>query len=418
MEDIKVVERFPDGLVTPPPSKSLGHRAVISAALAAFGDAPGESEVRNLGNSEDITATLLGVRALGAQWEIRGDHLYVPKGRGKREAKVDCGESGSTLRFLLPIAALEEGETVFTGRGRLLERPLDVYDGVFAQGGVEFTHNRNEARVRGPLRGGVYSLPGNVSSQFVSGLLFALPLAEEDSEIRLTTSLESGAYVDLTLDVIRSFGVKIEQKDAASYRIKGGQVYLPRIYEVEADYSQAAYFLSAAALGRKVKCKGLNPESRQGDRAILRVLREMGAEILWKDDIVSVQARELAAVTVDAREIPDLIPPIAVLCSLGQGTSKIVNAGRLRLKESDRLHAMARELAKLGAQVIEGEDSLIITGAPRLKGGQADAWGDHRIAMSMALAAIRCDGPVELTGWQSVKKSYPNFWCDFEKGYK
>jgi 3-phosphoshikimate 1-carboxyvinyltransferase len=430
MNDVKVIDGFPRGVVEPPPSKSLCHRAAICAALAGEG-----SVIENFGRSEDIDATLAGIRALGlGELDLEGDVLRAKERGGPGDESrqeppsseprsVDCNESGSTLRFLLPLAALDNRRTSFTGRDRLLRRPLDVYAKVFGEAGAlfAFAQESNQVLVQGPLRGGSYVLPGDVSSQFVSGLLFALPLLEKDSEIRLSTPLESRSYVDLTLDVMGRFGVKI-QAEGSRFCIAGGQSYRPARYRVEADYSQAAFFLAASALGQGVEVANLDPESLQGDRAILRVLREMGAEVVWREApgapgrparFVSVRAGRLSAVTVDARETPDLVPPIAVLCCFCEGTSRIVNAARLRLKESDRLLALATELRKLGAKVEETEDSLSITGAPRLKGGRVDAWGDHRIAMSLATAAIRCDSPVLLTGWRSVNKSYPQFWTDF-----
>jgi 3-phosphoshikimate 1-carboxyvinyltransferase len=399
--------------------------------------------IENFGRSEDIDATLEGIRALGlGELRLEGGVLRAEGNpfratEGFKEAfssasfsseprVVDCKESGSTLRFLLPLAALDGGRTVFRGQGRLLRRPLDVYEKIFAEAGAFFAQKPEGVLAQGPLRGGSYVLPGNVSSQFVSGLLLALPLLEKDSEIRLSTCLESRSYVDLTLDVMARFGVEVEVSDAGAaggplFRIPGGQFYRPARYRVEADYSQAAFFLASSALGGDVEVANLNPASLQGDRAILRVLQEMGAEIFWREtpggggrgDTVSVRASRLSPVTVDVRETPDLVPPIAVLCCFCDGTSHIVNAGRLRLKESDRLRALATELGKLGAEVEETEDSLSITGAPRLKGGLVDAWGDHRIAMALAAAALRCDSPVLLTGWRSVNKSYPEFWSDW-----
>jgi 3-phosphoshikimate 1-carboxyvinyltransferase len=429
--DVKTIEGFPRGLVAPPPSKSLCHRGAICGALAGGG-----SVIENFARSEDIDATLAGIRTLGLGelhlegGVLRGKGSAFRSNGGKASSSgpwsVDCKESGSTLRFLLPLAALGGRRTVFTGQGRLLRRPLDVYGKIFAEAGVFFDQKPDGVVAQGPLRGGSYVFPGNVSSQFVSGLLLALPLLEEDSEIRLSTRLESRSYVDLTLDVMGRFGVEVEIAEAEEaeekgpiFRIRGGQSYRPARYRVEADYSQAAFFLVSSALGGDAEVANLNPESLQGDRAILRVLREMGAEILWReapgtgDKTVSVRASRLSPVTVDVRETPDLVPPIAVLCCFCDGTSRIVNAGRLRLKESDRLRALATELGKLGAEVEETENSLSITGAPRLKGGLVDAWGDHRVAMALAAAAIRCDTPVLLTGWRSVNKSYPKFWTDW-----
>jgi 3-phosphoshikimate 1-carboxyvinyltransferase len=415
----KRIHLFPGGIVAPPPSKSLSHRAAICSALAG-----GLGMVENLGRSEDIDATLAGIDALGLT-ELYGggtgaDTQPQLQARPGHTRVVDCNESGSTLRFLMPLAAVGGEPVLFKGRGRLLDRPLGVYSEIFAAAGAAFERVQEGVLVRGPLRGGTYSLPGNVSSQFVSGLLLALPLLEGDSEIRLLTPLESGGYVDMTLAVMRRFGVTADA-DGPVYRVKGGQRYRPAPYRVEADYSQAAFFLAASALGRRVEVAGLEPDSIQGDRAILSILKEMGADVAWRggnggDRVVSVRAGgRMLPVAIDARETPDLVPPVAVLCCFCGGTCNIVNAGRLRLKESDRLKALASELGKLGARVSETDDALAITGANSLKGGRVDAWGDHRIAMAMAVAAIRCDEPVYLSGWASVNKSYPGFWQDFEK---
>jgi 3-phosphoshikimate 1-carboxyvinyltransferase len=414
---LKEIRRFPSGIVTPPPSKSLSHRAVICAALAG-----GDSVIENLGASEDIGATLSCVGALlGARLKEGGAFgggrldkmLGKQRGAAGEAAVLDCGESGSTLRFLLPLAALGAGRTTFTGRGRLLSRPLDLYGGVFRAAGAQYEHGADKITVRGPLRSGEYSVPGDVSSQFVSGLLFALPLLGGDSSIRLSSPLESSGYVDMTIGVMRRFGVEVG-REGMLYLVRGGQRYRPARYRVEADYSQAAFFLVAAALGRDVEVSGLDRESVQGDRAILGVLGEAGADVSWLGGAVSVRAGRLSPVTVDAREIPDLVPPVAALCCFCNGTSRVLNAARLRLKESDRLHALASELGKLGANVKEGVDSMEIAGSSSLIGGDADACGDHRVAMAVAVAAIRCTGRVRLSGWRSVAKSYPDFWRDFE----
>jgi 3-phosphoshikimate 1-carboxyvinyltransferase len=401
---MKEIRRFPQGAVTPPPSKSLSHRAVICAALAA-GEG-GWSEIENLGRSDDIDATLSAVKV-----------LFGKAGRGAgEEAAIDCGESGSTLRFLLPVAAACGMRAVFTGTGRLLSRPLEAYAGVFRAAGAEYAHEGDRVTVKGPMKSGVYSVPGDVSSQFVSGLLLALPLLDGDSSIRLSSPLESSGYVDMTLGVMRRFGVNAERKGPC-YLVRGGQRYRPSRYRVEPDYSQAAFFLVASALGRDVRVSGLDMWSAQGDRAILGVLGDAGAEISWRGGTVTARASRLSAVDVDAREIPDLVPPIAALCCFCHGTSRIGNAGRLRLKESDRLHALAAELGKLGADVREGDDFLEIAGREGingLPGGDADSCGDHRIAMAIATAAIGCRGVVRLSGWRSVSKSYPVFWRDFE----
>lgn len=455
MNDRKVIKRFPSGMVTLPPSKSLSHRAVICASLAAL-NGTGESILHHVGDSEDIRATVACMQRLGACFSGTKDILVVSRGSGELQADtpavpndtadqtapgnsfsvsdgfqenrlamsgvsvgngaLDCGESGSTLRFLLPVAAvLSEQECIFTGRGRLMERPLDVYEAVFAQSGVSFQRSGNQVSIRGHLKSGVYRLAGNISSQFISGLLLALPLAEGDSELHLTTPMESGAYVTMTIAVMKQFGVCVNQEHDRLFTVRGGQQYIPAQYTIEGDYSQAAFFLAAGALGRPVTCHGLPEKSLQGDAEVRTILTKMGVALEETEGALTALAGSMQAVTIDAREIPDLVPPLAVLCCFASGTSRIVNAGRLRIKESDRLDALATELKKLGAKIEQTADSLIITGQEWLDGGQADAHGDHRIAMAAAVAAIRCRNPVHLTGWRNVSKSYPAFWEDFEQ---
>jgi len=416
MNESKLIQAFPAGTVRIPPSKSLSHRALICAGLAAL-QSSGESCLRQIGNSEDIEATMSCMKQLGINYSIQSDGtiLVQPDPAAAKAAVMDCRESGSTLRFLLPLAAIDGTRRTLTGQGRLMERPMEIYETIFARKDLYYQREGSTLTVQGPLLSGDYHLPGNVSSQFISGLLFALPLLQGDSRIILTTPLESAAYVDLTLDTMKSFGITIEQPDACTYRIPGSQCYQPQYYTVEGDYSQAAFFLAAGALGQSVKCDGMHPESIQGDAAIIDILKRMGAEVFWQGGYLQALPSQLRGIDIDVREIPDLVPPLAVLLSLAEGTSHIVNAGRLRIKESDRLSAMTSELRKLGALVEEGENSMTITGRPSLDGGQTDAHGDHRIAMAMAVAAIRCEAPVSLSGWQHVSKSYPGFWEDFEK---
>ena len=418
MSAAKIISNFPSGIVNIPPSKSLSHRAVICAGLAALG---GEnSRIENLGESEDISATISCMEALGAEYIRENNAVIVSKAKENKYANnlMNCGESGSTLRFMLPITALYSEQFTYTGRGRLMERPLEIYERLFAEKGVRFVRENSTLQVKGPLPAGEYRMAGDVSSQFVSGLLLALPMAEGSSKIVLETPLESAAYVKLTLDVMRDFGVKIDRPDDRTYLISGGQSYKPCNYKVEGDYSQAAFFLAAGALGCDVKCAGMRPESAQGDAAIVDILKQMGARINLQEGILAAEPAELSAIDIDVREIPDLVPPLAVLCALAQGTSHITGAGRLRIKESDRLDAIACELEALGATIMQDEDSLTITGKPLLTGGAADAHNDHRIAMCVAVAAIKCHSQVEFTGWESVGKSYPAFWADFERKLK
>ena len=414
MSDIKVISLFPSGKVSIPPSKSLSHRAVICAGLAAVLSG-GESLIENLGDSEDIRATLACMSALGAEFTREGGCVKAVRSEKKpREHLMDCAESGSTLRFMLPISAALGGEFTFVGRGRLMERPLEIYERLFAEKQIFFARESSELRLSGLLPAGEYRLPGDVSSQFVSGLLLALPMVAGDSKIILETPLESGGYVELTLDVMHDFGIEIARPNDRTYVINGGQSYRACSYNVEGDYSQAAFFLAAGALGRDVKCIGMRPKSHQGDAEIVDIIRKMGANVKWEGDELWAEAAQLNAIDIDVREIPDLVPPLASLCALASGTSHITGAARLRTKESDRLDALTTGLGRLGAKITQGEDILTITGSPFLQGGAAGAQGDHRIAMAVAVAAIKCKYPVLLNDWESVNKSYPAFWADFE----
>lgn len=417
----KTITRFPSGVVDIPPSKSLSHRAVICAALTE-----GRSVIDHLGDSRDIEVTIGCMAALGARFTRHETGCLIVEGAGYPTGSggiLDCGESGSTLRFLMPLAALSKGETRFTGQGRLMERPMEPYENAFAAHGAGLTRVDGELSVRGVLTPGRYELPGGVSSQFVSGLLFALPLLKSDSEIVMTSKLESASYVDLTLSCLRDFGVEIFHDNYERFTVRGGQSYRPSEVRVEGDYSQAAFFLVAGALGAPVECRGLRADSLQGDRRILELIQNAGAEVLPGSEggLVVKPPRHpdgsfaLRGQRVDVSDIPDLVPPLAALMSLCEGESEIFNAARLRFKESDRLTAVTRELTALGANIRETPDALQITGVPVLAGGGTHAWGDHRIAMMAAVAALRCHSPVTVDDPDCVRKSYPGFWVDFER---
>jgi 3-phosphoshikimate 1-carboxyvinyltransferase len=423
----KTIDRYPEGVVIPPPSKSISHRAVICAAIA--GGEKAVARIKSIGISDDIEATRRGVAKIVSAWSGQGGDT----GDGN---VIDCGESGSTLRFLIPLAGIDGREWVLKERGRLRGRPLGAYEEVFRQCGGLFERGGGEVRVRGPLRPGTYELPGDVSSQFISGLLLAAPLLDGDSDIVLSSPLESADYVNLTIDVMSAFGVSVsvdgEGGDGVAnfdrvtgWRIPGGQSYRSAKFSVEPDWSQAAFFLCAGAMGRRVAVSGLSPGSLQGDMRILGILKSAGCDVDAEMRMVPgrrgggtfralAPVSGLKAVTVDMRDIPDLAPPVAALACYLRGESRLENAGRLRMKESDRLDALAGELSNIGADIRVDGDSLVIRGRDSLAGGRADARGDHRIAMALAVAAIGCDGPVAITGWESVSKSYPDFWRDFE----
>jgi len=263
------------------------------------------------------------------------------------------------------------------------------------------------------LKPGTFKLDGNVSSQFVTGLMVALPLLSADSIISMSSALESRAYIDLTLEVLESFGISIENDDYKQFIIKGNQSYKPTQIAVEGDYSQAAFWLAAGALSGDITCLGLKHNSRQGDKAIAEILQNSGARLKRDNHSINTESSFLHAFEVDVSQYPDIAPILAVVAALSMGTSKITGAARLRIKESDRLRAIASELNKLGAEIYEDEDSLTITGVEALQGGEVDSWGDHRIAMALAVAAIKCKNSVVLHNSSVIDKSYPNFFDDY-----
>lgn len=418
--DIKIIPRKLKGSLNIPPSKSGSHRGIISAGLSK-----GISKIDNIIFSKDIIATLNAMKVLGIEYKIMEPEEEFGRGsvsvEGIDEIKIvedtiDANESGSTLRFMIPIAALSEKKVTFIGKGKLVERPLDTYYDIFEDQGIEYntTDGKLPLTVYGKLKSGKFNIPGNISSQFITGLLFSLPLLDDDSTIVVTSPLESKGYVDLTLEVLELFGIQIENKDYNEFIIKGNQKYKSRDYIVEGDYSQAAFFIVGGILGEGIECGGLNIDSLQGDKAILEIVKRMGADIRV-GEVVETKESRTYGIEIDASQCPDLVPILATLGALSKGTTRIINAERLRIKESDRLKAMATELNKLGADVVELEDGLEIKGKTSLNGGIVDSWNDHRIAMALAIASIKCKNEVIIKNSEAVKKSYPGFWKDFEK---
>ena len=342
------------GTLTPPPSKSQAHRALLAAALAG-----GVSTISNVDLSQDIEATLGCLSALGARMELLGQGRVEVHGLGNSIVQagpapiLDCGESGSTLRFLIPVALVAAGGGWFTGRGRLLERPQGPYFALFEEKGVSYERTGDFLTVQGRLTPGTYALPGDVSSQFVTGLLYALPLLEGDSELVLTTPLESRGYVDMTLDVLRKFGIRVEET-ASGFRVPGNQAFQARDLTIEADWSQAAFWYAANFLDGEIDIQGLDHDSAQGDRRI--------ALDYW------TLARP-GDVELDVSQCPDLVPPLAAIAAGRSGVTRLTHAARLRMKESDRLTAVADVLTALGAEVARGPDSPTVPGRDRLPGG-------------------------------------------------
>jgi len=443
MSRIKIFPRKLKGTVKIPASKSIAHRAIICVSLGA-----GAGKLYDLTTSDDINATIAAMEALGAilgqetdglqvigmrrgddgaRWaEKFGLQTWRLHGQGNKGGRnnplltIDCAESGSTLRFLVPITLVRKGGARFTGRGRLGQRPMEPYFRIFERQGISFSQSPGpelDLTVKGELQPGEFFLPGDVSSQFISGLLFALPLLKGNSTIHITTPLESKAYINMTIKVMRDFGVEVFSDGGSTFKVEGRQRYQSRDYLIEGDYSQAAFFLAAGALGAEVEVTGLQADSLQGDKEILNIIRKMGGQIRQGDEGLAARPGEdgLKAAIIDASQCPDLVPVLSVMAALSRGTTEIIRAERLRLKESDRLQAMATELNKLGARVTERPDGLIIEGVEQLKGGvELSSHNDHRIAMSLAVAAVCCREPVVIDGSECVQKSYPHFWQDYQ----
>lgn len=423
---MKTVKIFPtklQGTVVAPSSKSMGHREIICAGLAA-----GTSIIDNISMSKDIEATMRCLKAINVAVDeipsmIAGRKALQISGTGHPMAaadSVDCGESGSTLRFFLPLGANLNCPLTFIGHGKLVSRPLQAYYDIFDEKFIQYFNDNGNlpVTVNGRLTPGTYKLPGDVSSQFVSGLLFALPLLNGDSVIEITSPLESSAYVDMTINCLAKFGIKVENEGGAHrrYLVPGKQRYQAQDSQVEGDWSQAAFWTVGGSLGKGITCQGVNVNSLQGDQAVVDIMERMGAAISQTENSVTVNGGATKATLIDAANCPDIIPVLTVLAAVSEGTTKIINAGRLRIKECDRLAAMTSELNKMGAAITEEPEGLTIVGKPEgLKGGvQVDAWNDHRIAMSLAIAAQKCAEPIILTGAESVAKSYPTFWEDYK----
>ena len=398
------------GRVAAPSSKSQAHRLLICAALADT-----QTEILCPARSADIDATVDCLRALGAEIQYKNGSFWVMPMRAAWPGVVlPCRESGSTLRFLLPVLGALGVRAQIRMHGRLPERPLSPLWELLEAHGMQLRREDDLLHVCGQLQAGSYALPGNVSSQFVSGLLFALPLLAEDSVLTVTGQLQSARYVAMTEQALRAAGIHFE-KNSQCWTIPGGQRYAaPGRQLVEGDWSNAAFFLCMGALSRQgVRVSGLDPASLQADRAITEILTRFGAEVNIEGDTVTVRRDTLRGITLDAGPVPDLVPVVSVLAALCAGETRIENAARLRIKESDRLRTTAALIEALGGTVRELPDGLVITGQPALAGGSVDASGDHRIAMSAAVAACGCTQPVTVCGSECVAKSYPAFWEDF-----
>ena len=398
------------GTVSAPPSKSMAHRAVLCSALAK-----GTSHIENLEFSKDISATLAAAGQLCARVESGPADVLV-EGLGHFRpvfGPVDCCESGSTLRFLIPLASLTGQSITFVGRGRLMERPQSVYETLYREQNLHFEQANGQLTVAGSLRSGEYTLAGNVSSQFISGLLFALPLLAGDSTLHLIPPVESRSYIEMTRAAQAAFGVTSHWLDDTTLCIPGGQQYHPRDYIVEGDYSQAAFLAVLGAVKGGITLTGLAAETLQGDAAILDILRRCGAKFTRTEAGLVFEQAPLHGVDIDLADCPDLGPVLMVLGLLCEGTTVIRNAERLRIKESDRIAAMEAELRACGGVLSSEGGTITVQGCkPRLHAPEAPLSGhnDHRVVMSLTVLALAADIPLAISEAEAVQKSWPHFF--------
>lgn len=394
------------GEVTPPPSKSILHRYIIASSLAK-----GISKIENISYSDDIIATIEAMEKLGAKIEKKDNYLLIDGSKTfdkkylNNNAEIDCNESGSTLRFLFPLSIVKKNKISFKGKGKLFKRPLNSYFENFDKYKIKYSYiNENEILLDGELKSGEYEIDGNISSQFITGLLFSLPLLNENSKIIIKGKLESSSYIDITLDCLNKFGINIIKNSYKEFIIKGNQNYKSGNYQVEADYSQIAFFLVANSIGSNIKINGLNSNSLQGDKKIV--------DFIYKIDNWNKKEKLI----LDGSETPDIIPILSLKACTSKKEIEIVNIARLRIKESDRLKATVKELSKLGFDLLEKEDSILINSRKdfnKINNNSLvylSSHSDHRITMTIAIALTCYNGEIILDNLDCVKKSYPNFW--------
>ncbi len=402
------------GVVSAPPSKAYTHRMLIAASLS-----DGTSQIFNPLVSDDTQATLQAVKAFGAETEFH-ENCWTIHGKEKLKTPdrfIDCRESGSTLRFMIPVAALAPGHSILSFRASFEKRPISPLLESLKELGVESKVQGNGSSVMvcgGGIRGGKTSIRGDISSQFISGLLFACPRAKVDTKIAVTTKLESKGYVEMTLEVLVKHGLEgAVNDDLSCLWVPSNQSYLPCDHTVPGDFSSAALLLAAAVVtSSQVTVKNLDYRTCQGDRAIVGILEEMGATVKIGDDSVAVEGDNLVGVDIDAKDVPDLVPVCAVIGCYAEGRSEIYNAKRLRYKESDRLVSICAELKKMGADIVVNEDGLTINGGCRLHGATVHPHNDHRIAMACAVAALGAEGKTKIQNIECINKSYPQFFSD------
>jgi 3-phosphoshikimate 1-carboxyvinyltransferase len=393
------------GTIAAPASKSVMQRAIAASLLA-----DGESVLTHPSFCDDSLAAMRVAGGMGASVEKTADAVIIRGGLNPRSGILNCGESGLCIRMFTPIAALTGERIVLTGEGSLAGRPVSGIEDALRKLGVSVKSNNGSlpVEVSSKLKGGIAEIDGSLSSQFLTGLLMALPLAENDSVIKVD-NLKSREYIDITIDVLKKFGIKVENHGYSEFRISGRQKFIPARIDIEGDWSGAAFLLCAGAIGGSVSVTGLNPESCQPDRAIITALKKSGADVKAGKNIIDVSSAALHGFEFDAAECPDLFPPLTVLALFCEGDSVIRGAGRLRHKESDRGSAIISEFKKMGAQIKIENDCMFIRGCA-LSGASIDPHGDHRMAMACTVAASGCSGTVEINDAECINKSYNEFY--------
>lgn len=400
--------------VMAPSSKSFSHRYILGAFFCGK-----KVKVSNIIYSKDTLATLGAIEAMGAIVEKGNDYVYIffdRKNYNKENVEIDCNESASTLRFIIPIAAALGIKCKIFGRKSLMDRPLDVYIKLFDEAQIDYEYKKGEyIKINGKLLGGEYEIDGNISSQFITGLLFALSVCDKKSILKINKTLESKPYVDITLGVLEFFGVNIKNNDYESFEIEENSTYIPKDVTVEGDYSQGCAFIGAALLGGKVKINNLFKNSLQGDKKFIDFMLSLGANIkIYEDYIECEKSNLISGKTFDVSHCPDITPVLSAVCAFSEGKTEIVGIKRLRIKESDRVKSIIDTLKGFGIDAFSTEEKIIINGKHKACGGTFDTFNDHRIAMMISVMSTRCDDEISLKTPMCVEKSYPSFYEDFE----
>ncbi len=408
--DLTVYPSQISGVVTANPSKSHMQRVIVACLLAG-----GRSVISNPSFCDDAKATLSVTVDLGAKVKNKKNRVIISGGFDPVGNTLNCGESGLGLRMFSAVAALSEKEITLVGQGTLKSRSVEMIEKPLTDLGARVTLKQGKLPVTvcGPITGGKTIVDGSLSSQFLTGLLMALPLAEKDSEL-IVRNLKSRFYIDLTIKVLKDFGVKVVNNNYIHFFIPGGQSYKNREYAIEGDWSGAAFLLVAGAIGGEVEIENLDINSSQADRRILDILNQFGARINKSNNGIRVTKAEMKPFNFDATDSPDLFPPLVVLAAYAKGKSRIKGVSRLAGKESNRAEALVEEFGKVGIKIeTDGDDMTIHGGA--VTGGTINSRNDHRIAMAAAVAGVGAGGSINIQGYECINKSYPDFFTDYQK---